>query len=131
MGARYRKIETMILRNARREAWEEQSRCCRYCFEPLAFVDATADHVKPRAKGGTNAGSNIVAACVACNVAKGSMNAQGFIAAIKHPRDGMPLSLWAAWSRRRMWLATHRACRNIRYAVGLDNNTPVGKAAAA
>jgi 5-methylcytosine-specific restriction endonuclease McrA len=38
----------------------------------------TVDHVIPRSKGGSNALRNTVAACHACNQAKGSMTADQF-----------------------------------------------------
>lgn len=40
---------------------------CHYCGE----VSTTADHVVPRAKGGTNGQWNLVPACTPCNQAKG------------------------------------------------------------
>lgn len=42
---------------------------CHYCNE---HAPGTLDHIVPLALGGANAGWNIVAACEACNSAKGS-----------------------------------------------------------
>lgn len=39
---------------------------------------ATLDHVKPLARGGADSEANTVAACVACNTAKGVMTAPMF-----------------------------------------------------
>lgn len=122
-----RRVEADILRAVRREAWEDQGRCCKYCLAPLGFSESTADHRVPRSKGGTNVKANIVAACGPCNVAKGSMAPAEFKAAIKAPQAGARVGIWLAWSRRRVWLAAYRACRNISYAVGLPNTTPVGQ----
>lgn len=127
---KYRKVESETLRRFKAEALTEQGGCCRYCFAPLTIRTATADHVKAKSKGGTNARKNIIAACADCNFAKASLNVLSFTRQIKQPRPGSSFAIWMAWSRRRVWLATHRACRNIRYAAGLENNTPIGRRAA-
>jgi hypothetical protein len=130
MSGKQRRFESHVLKSHKSEALQEQGGCCRYCLQPLTVKTATADHRLARAKGGANDRANIVAACEPCNKAKGSLNVLSFVSAIKRPTAGAPVAIWMAWSRRRMWLATYRACRNIRYAVGLDNDTPVGRRAA-
>ena len=45
---------------------------CQYCGRVLPASALTFDHVRPRALGGTTCWSNVVAACVPCNTAKGS-----------------------------------------------------------
>lgn len=132
MSFAYRKIEARILKSHKSEALAEQGGCCRYCMAPLTISQATADHRVPRSKGGLNVRANIIAACQPCNAAKGSLPVLGFTRMLKGalPPAGAPLSILMAWSRRRIWLATHRACRTIRYSAGLENNTPVGKRAA-
>jgi hypothetical protein len=124
-----KQVEAHFLRGYKAEALTEQAGCCKYCFAPLTGSTATADHVRPRSKGGTSMRRNIVAACVECNAAKGSMPVGAFNRAIRVP-EGHGLHIWRAWSRRRIWLATHRACRNIGYSVGIENTTPVGRRAA-
>lgn len=130
MSRLQRKFEAHVLRNHKREALKEQQGVCRYCLAPLTVAKATADHIKPRVNGGTNARANIVACCAPCNTAKGSMNVLTFTRAIKNP-SGASIAVHLAWSRRRVWLATYRACRGIRYAAGLGNDTPVGLRTAA
>lgn len=44
---------------------------CQYCG---AKTDLTFDHVIPRSKGGVTSWENVVAACAACNLRKGSKN---------------------------------------------------------
>lgn len=122
-----KQIASDILRNARREAWEAQGRCCKYCTAPLEFNETTAEHRIPKSQGGTNARANIDAACQPCNSAKGSSPAAWFAKAIRNPPAGASFSVLMAWSRRRIWLATYRAVRNIAYAVGMPNSTPVGR----
>jgi 5-methylcytosine-specific restriction endonuclease McrA len=130
-GRGQKQIAGDILRNHRREAWEEQQRCCKYCLEPLPFHASTAEHRVPKSKGGTNARANIDAACQPCNKAKGSSPAAWFAKAIRNPPVGASFAVLMAWSRRRIWLAIHRASRNIAYAVGLPNPSPVGRRDAA
>lgn len=129
MSKSLRLMESRVLRNHRREAWEEQGRCCKYCFAPLEFKQTTADHKVPRSKGGMNLRENIICACAPCNMAKGSWNILSFTKAIKSPPPGAPIQIHLAAARRRIWLATHRACRRINYSVGLPNPTPIGQAA--
>jgi 5-methylcytosine-specific restriction endonuclease McrA len=43
--------------------------CCQYCG---AKGDLTFDHVVPRSRGGRTSWENVVAACSACNLRKGS-----------------------------------------------------------
>jgi 5-methylcytosine-specific restriction endonuclease McrA len=45
---------------------------CQYCG---AHDDLTFDHVIPRSRGGITSWDNVVAACSACNLRKGSMTA--------------------------------------------------------
>jgi 5-methylcytosine-specific restriction endonuclease McrA len=45
---------------------------CQYCGERFKSEDLTFDHVVPRSRGGRATWTNIVTACMACNVAKGS-----------------------------------------------------------
>lgn len=40
---------------------------CHWCQCPLAFREATVDHVLARSEGGTHALDNLVIACFACN----------------------------------------------------------------
>jgi hypothetical protein len=44
---------------------------CRYCGRrPESWNELHVDHIKPRAKGGTNEESNLIAACEDCNRGK-------------------------------------------------------------
>ena len=48
-----------------RDKWK-----CQYCGELLSPTTSTLDHVIPVSAGGTNAASNLVAACLVCNSIK-------------------------------------------------------------
>ncbi len=50
-----------------RDCWR-----CQYCGERFPSTKLTLDHVIPRSRGGPNSWQNLVAACMACNQAKGS-----------------------------------------------------------
>lgn len=52
---------------------------CHYCGSRLTMHEMTLDHVKAQAKGGTNAISNFVPSCRACNRMKGDMGYQEFL----------------------------------------------------
>lgn len=56
---------------------------CVYCgcTEPLYF---TIDHIKPKAKGGTDALENLQTTCVLCNFFKGSRSDKDFKLMLKH-----------------------------------------------
>lgn len=99
------------------EAWIEQGGKCAYCREPMKRTDATADHVDPLSLGGPTRRENIKAACDPCNKTKKSMSEAQFMKAIKNPKTGMSIHIWLAWSRRRIWLATERACKRIERSV--------------
>jgi 5-methylcytosine-specific restriction endonuclease McrA len=45
---------------------------CQYCGEAFASHDLTFDHLIPRSRGGKTTWENVVTACSACNLAKGS-----------------------------------------------------------
>jgi 5-methylcytosine-specific restriction endonuclease McrA len=45
---------------------------CQYCDDKRAAPELTFDHVIPRARGGRTSWENVVTACGACNLRKGS-----------------------------------------------------------
>ena len=44
---------------------------CQYCGREHTSRDLTIDHIIPKVQGGTNAWTNVVACCRACNMKKG------------------------------------------------------------
>ncbi len=107
------------LKIARQDALKEQHGRCLYCHDPLRVTTATAEHRKARSKGGSDRADNIGASCQPCNSLKGSMGEKAFVKLIKSPPPGSSLPVLLAWSRRRINVATLRACRNIARAAGL------------
>lgn len=102
------------LRVMRQDALSEQRGRCIYCKAPLSLRNATADHLKPRCRGGTYAKENIVAACGPCNRAKGSLSEGQFFKMIRRDLpSGQPPAIIAIWASRRIWRRAHRACERI------------------
>lgn len=60
--------ERLVTAKLREKVMARDRGTCRYCGGPGEVVD----HVIPIAKGGHNGMHNLVAACVACNSAKGT-----------------------------------------------------------
>lgn len=71
------RYDHMWLKMKRNDSWCDQGGRCFYCRSRIPVNAVTADHVKPRSKGGTDTGK-IKAACQRCNVAKGSMTLSRF-----------------------------------------------------
>lgn len=66
-----------VLRSYRKRLFMAQFGLCHYCANPMTECDGvsptsvTLDHVIPKSQGGSDHISNFVAACFACNQAKG------------------------------------------------------------
>lgn len=58
--------------------WEATGGCCWFCGRAVAREQRSVDHLTPRSRGGTNAGSNLVPACRACNGEKWDMTLEEF-----------------------------------------------------
>ncbi|MEI6232471.1 MAG: HNH endonuclease [Planctomycetota bacterium] len=59
------------VRFSRRNIFERDENSCQYCARKMDRTDLTLDHVVPRSRGGTSTWTNIVLACVKCNMKKG------------------------------------------------------------
>jgi hypothetical protein len=71
----------------RRRVFNRSNGMCEYCHNPLVYKNHGVyncrggwhlDHRKPRAEGGTDDISNLVAACIDCNLSKGDGSARSF-----------------------------------------------------
>jgi hypothetical protein len=70
MSALTSKEARRIWRSSIKEAWSNR---CAYCGKPpIDDSSLTIDHVKPRCRGGEDRRSNVIPACVSCNLDKGS-----------------------------------------------------------
>ena len=72
--------------------------CCAYCGQKLTTGkgtrgrvrpgrEATLDHVIPVDRGGTNAATNLVTACLTCNAQKGHQTGAAFIDGMLYAAD--------------------------------------------
>lgn len=59
------------VRFSRRNIFERDENCCQYCGRKFDRAELTLDHVVPRSRGGTSTWTNIVLACMKCNMRKG------------------------------------------------------------
>lgn len=67
--------------------------CCVYCDRPVAFKDATMDHITPLVHGGKNRSKeNIATSCKPCNRAKGPLE-------LETMDDLAPDILWVKFDR--------------------------------
>lgn len=117
MARRERQRGQPWLRMFALEAWIKQGCKCAYCRRPMQRSDITGDHVQPLINGGLTVRENVKAACSSCNYTKGHMSEAAFMKAIKSPKSGDSINIWLAWSRRRIWLRTERACKRIQAMV--------------
>ena len=77
--------------NVRKRKWEAAEKrgrkpSCHWCGHVFASQqEATADHVLPRAKGGSNGDDNIVLACQSCNDKRADNVTAADVASIRKP----------------------------------------------
>lgn len=68
----YDKVPRQQVPFTRRNIYQHYSYRCCYCGKHLPSSELNLDHVIPRSRGGPTDWSNIVTACVPCNLKKGS-----------------------------------------------------------
>lgn len=105
----------LVVRFSRENVFARDRGRCQYCGRRLARHEATFDHVRPRAQGGTTHWENVVIACLPCNQRKGGRTPeQARMALLSRPvrptrlpdsirmtfayEKGMPPS-WRTWLR--------------------------------
>ena len=106
LGFQSQEIQRRVLtrrvwtREEREQGWKSAGKKCNYCNVKLASPsgqDMHLDHYIPLAKGGADELSNIVAACLECNLSKGT----------KHPSEFNPTKRgW--WPGRRTKIGSAR-----------------------
>jgi 5-methylcytosine-specific restriction endonuclease McrA len=70
----------------RRNIFARDKNCCQYCGKRHSTSELSLDHIIPRSMGGDAVWSNIVCACVRCNVKKGGRTPkQAGLTLIKKP----------------------------------------------
>jgi 5-methylcytosine-specific restriction endonuclease McrA len=68
---------TLFATEIREYLLEKYHRTCVYCDAKNTIFNI--DHVRPQSKGGTNAVTNLVLACIPCNQAKGARRVEDFV----------------------------------------------------
>lgn len=56
---------------SRRNVLIRDAHLCQYCTKEFVSAELTIDHIIPKAHGGTNDWTNVVASCRSCNMKKG------------------------------------------------------------
>lgn len=106
---------------------EKWGRKCAYCG--AEHVPLEKEHIVPKARGGTNAVSNLTLACRACNLAKGALPIEVFLAnkpeVFKHIKAQLkkPLKDAAAVNATRNKLFTELLKTGLPVAVGTGGQT--------
>ena len=62
---------TKEVRFSRRSIFERDDNTCQYCGRKFDRHELTLDHIVPRSRGGTSTWTNVVLACLKCNMRKG------------------------------------------------------------
>jgi len=70
-----------VSKRTRYEVLRRDNHACRYCGSMAPEAKLTVDHVMPKALGGTDDPSNLVAACRDCNYGKASTAPDGTLVA--------------------------------------------------
>jgi 5-methylcytosine-specific restriction endonuclease McrA len=60
------------VRFSRRNIFERDDNTCQYCGKKFERNELTLDHVIPRCRGGASTWTNVVLACLKCNMRKGN-----------------------------------------------------------
>lgn len=68
---RYDRMPRQVVKFNRRNIFARDGNRCQYCGKKFPTNQLTLDHVVPRSQGGKATWTNIVCACVDCNVKKG------------------------------------------------------------
>ena len=67
----YDKLPATEVKFNRRNLYARDANRCQYCGQRFPTSELTIDHIVPRSRGGESTWTNVVCACVACNVRKG------------------------------------------------------------
>ena len=67
----YDRLPKTRVRLSRRNLFARDANRCQYCGKKFKTTELSIDHVVPRSRGGRTTWTNVVCACMACNVRKG------------------------------------------------------------
>jgi len=72
----YDRLPRRAVKLNRRNIYARDRNHCQYCGRKFPMSELSIDHVVPRSHGGTTSWTNVVCACVKCNVRKGGRTPQ-------------------------------------------------------
>jgi 5-methylcytosine-specific restriction endonuclease McrA len=67
----FAKLPRQDVKLNRRNVFARDCNTCQYCGRRVSTSELSLDHILPRSMGGTTTWTNLVCACVKCNVRKG------------------------------------------------------------
>ena len=104
---RYDRVPKTRVRLSRRNLFARDANRCQYCGRRFRTSDLSIDHVIPRSRGGHTVWSNVVCACMECNVRKGGRTpAEAGLHLVrepKAPRFSPVITLHARDPKYRSW----------------------------
>jgi 5-methylcytosine-specific restriction endonuclease McrA len=84
----YDRVPKTRIRLNRRNLFARDGSRCQYCGRKFKTSDLSIDHVVPRSRGGRTEWTNVVCACLSCNVRKGGRTPrEAHMRLIKKPRQ--------------------------------------------
>jgi len=84
----YDRVPKTRVRLNRRNLFARDGNRCQYCGKKFRSSDLSIDHVVPRSHGGRTEWTNVVCACLACNIRKGGRTPrEAHMRLIREPRQ--------------------------------------------
>ncbi|MBE3070886.1 MAG: HNH endonuclease [Planctomycetes bacterium] len=103
----YDRLPKTRVRLNRRNLFARDANRCQYCGRRFRTTELSIDHVLPRSRGGRTLWTNVVCACMKCNVRKGGRTPDEahmkLICEPKQPRVSPVISLHAGNEKYRSW----------------------------
>ena len=103
----YDRLPRSRVRLNRRNLFARDANRCQYCGRRFRTTELSIDHVLPRSRGGRTLWTNVVCACMKCNVRKGGRTPDEahmrLIREPKQPRFSPVISLHAGNEKYRSW----------------------------
>jgi 5-methylcytosine-specific restriction endonuclease McrA len=103
----YDKLPKQTVKFNRRNIFARDGNRCQYCGRKFPTTELSLDHVVPRSQGGQSTWTNIVCACLDCNIRKGGRSPRQagmhMIRPPEKPRRSPMLNLKLTNSKYQSW----------------------------
>jgi len=103
----YDRVPRTRVRLNRRNLFARDANRCQYCGRKFKSMELSVDHVIPRSRGGHTVWTNVVCACLKCNVRKGGRTPREagmrLVREPKQPRFSPVITLHAGSPKYRSW----------------------------